>query len=95
MAQAFPQNLIGVSKKWSKCALPGKSLNLEEKRACAAHFVWLLLRRSDNQGACVGDNPCSPRPLATNPGLDSCLNPLLNEEETHDCLLKQTQFVNR
>lgn len=53
----------------------------------------MLLRRAENQEACVGDAPCSTSPKSTNPGLDTCLNPLLNEEETHDCLLKQTQFV--
>jgi len=64
---------------------------------CADHFVWLLLKRSINQSYCdpkkKADKDCQPSDKVRNPGFDSCLNPMLNNVQVHDCLLRITQIT--
>ncbi len=49
MQRAFPYRVPGLSKRFGFCARPAGELDAGQRRACAEHFLWLLLRRSANQ----------------------------------------------
>mmetsp|Transcript_37611 Transcript_37611/g.90799 ORF Transcript_37611/g.90799 Transcript_37611/m.90799 type:complete len:191 (+) Transcript_37611:2-574(+) len=88
----FPRNLIGVSKRFGFCARNGSDLTRSEQAQCASHFLQVLLGRARNQEYCPKGEACTPGAYARNPGVDTCLNPLLSREAAHDCMLKMTQF---
>jgi hypothetical protein len=49
LQKAFPYRLPGLSRRFGFCARPGGELAAAQKEECARHFLWLLLRRSENQ----------------------------------------------
>ena len=70
------------------CAVPeggarrqaADKLSADQKQECADHFVFLLLRRSLNQPACTRA-PCTAVAGIRNPSFDTCLNPILSDDQ--------------
>ena len=58
---------------------------------------WQMLKRSINQAYCdprkKAERDCAPTNKVRNPGFDVCLNPMLDDLQVHDCLLRITQIV--
>ena len=60
--------------------------------------VWQMHKRSINQAYCdpqknQAEHDCVPTKKGRNPGFEVCLNPMLNDIQMHDCLLRITQIV--
>mmetsp|Transcript_28658 Transcript_28658/g.44876 ORF Transcript_28658/g.44876 Transcript_28658/m.44876 type:complete len:183 (-) Transcript_28658:30-578(-) len=93
LQKAYPYNVRGISQKFAFCAKGPEELSVSEKKKCANHFVWLLLRRSMNQNLCT-EKPCNPTKEVKNPGFDACLNPLLDRKQMLVCIMRVTQIAN-